>query len=169
MSKQVFNHPVPQPGEPTGPSYWRSLDERNKTPEFRTRAEREFVDGAAAITTVERREFLLLMGASFGLAGLGLAGCREPRNHTLPYSKQPENTIPGVATYYASSFPGESANQALIVETHQHRPTKVEGNPSHVEVRPSERPRPLRPRACAGFAGRHGSHALRRGRPRFTP
>ncbi|MEY3491750.1 MAG: hypothetical protein RL309_878, partial [Verrucomicrobiota bacterium] len=119
-------------GEPTGPSYWRSLDERNKTPEFRTRAEREFVDGAAAITTVERREFLLLMGASFGLAGLGLAGCREPRNHTLPYSKQPENTIPGVATYYASSFPGESANQALIVETHQHRPTKVEGNPSHV-------------------------------------
>ena len=132
MSKQVFNHPAPQPGEPTGPSYWRSLDERNKTPEFRTRAEREFVDGTAAITTVERREFLLLMGASFGLAGLGLAGCREPRNHTLPYSKQPENTIPGVATYYASSFPGESANQALIVETHQHRPTKVEGNPSHV-------------------------------------
>ncbi len=132
MSKQVFNHPAPQPGEPTGPSYWRSLDERNKTPEFRTRAEREFVDGAAAISTVERREFLLLMGASFGLAGLGLAGCREPRNHTLPYSKQPENTIPGVATYYASSFPGESANQALIVETHQHRPTKVEGNPSHV-------------------------------------
>ncbi|MEY4034800.1 MAG: Tetrathionate reductase subunit precursor, partial [Verrucomicrobiota bacterium] len=131
MSKQVFNHPAPQPGEPTGPSYWRSLDERNKTPEFRTRAEREFVDGAAAISTVERREFLLLMGASFGLAGLGLAGCREPRNHTLPYSKQPENTIPGVATYYASSFPGEYANQALIVETHQHRPTKVEGNPSH--------------------------------------
>ena len=131
MSKQVFNHPAPQPGEPTGPSYWRSLDERNKTPEFRTRAEREFVDGAAAISTVERREFLLLMGASFGLAGLGLAGCREPRNHTLPYSKQPEDTIPGVATYYASSFPGESANQALIVETHQHRPTKAEGNPSH--------------------------------------
>ena len=131
MSKQVFNHPAPQPGEPTGPSYWRSLDERNKTPEFRTRAEREFIDGASAISTVERREFLLLMGASFGLAGLGLAGCREPRNHTLPYSKQPESTIPGVATYYASSFPGEYANQALIVETHQHRPTKVEGNPSH--------------------------------------
>ena len=131
MSKKVFNHPAPQAGEPTGPSYWRSLDERNKTPEFRTRAEREFIDGAATISSVERREFLMLMGASFGLAGLGLAGCREPRNHTLPYSKQPEHTIPGVATYYASSFPGELANQALIVETHQHRPTKVEGNPSH--------------------------------------
>ncbi len=131
MSKKVFEHPVAQPGEPTGPAYWRSLDERNKTPEFRTRAEREFVDGAAAISTVERRDFLMLMGASFGLAGLGLAGCREPRNHTLPYAKQPENTIPGVATYYATSFPGEFADQPLLVETHQHRPTKVEGNPSH--------------------------------------
>ena len=131
MSKKVFEHPAPQAGEPTGPSYWRSLDERNKSPEFRTRAEREFVDGAAAISPVERREFLMLMGASFGLAGLGLAGCREPRNHTLPYAKQPENTIPGVATYYASSFPGEYANQPILVETHQHRPTKIEGNPSH--------------------------------------
>jgi len=131
MSKKVFEHPAAQPGEPTGPSYWRSLDERNKSPEFRTRAEREFVDGAAAISHVERREFLMLMGASFGLAGLGLAGCREPRNHTLPYAKQPENTIPGVATYYASSFPGEYASQPILVETHQHRPTKIEGNPSH--------------------------------------
>ncbi|MEY2751271.1 MAG: hypothetical protein RLZZ550_1242 [Verrucomicrobiota bacterium] len=131
MSKKVFEHPAPQPGEPTGPGYWRSLDERNKTPEFRTRAEREFVEGAANISAVERREFLMLMGASFGLAGLGLAGCREPRNHTLPYGKQPENTIPGIPTFYTTSFPGEFANQPLIVETHQHRPTKVEGNPSH--------------------------------------
>jgi MoCo/4Fe-4S cofactor protein with predicted Tat translocation signal len=131
MSKKVFEHPAPQPGKPTGPGYWRSLEERNKTPEFRTRAEREFVEGSSAISTVERREFLMLMGASFGLAGLGLAGCREPRNHTLPYSRQPENTIPGVPTFYASSFPGEYASQPLIVETHQHRPTKVEGNPSH--------------------------------------
>jgi len=131
MSKKVFEHPAPQPGEPTGPGYWRSLDERNKTPEFRTRAEREFVEGAANISAVERREFLMLMGASFGLAGLGLAGCREPRNHTLPYGKQPENTIPGVPTFYTTSFPGEFANQPLIVETHQHRPTKIEGNPSH--------------------------------------
>jgi molybdopterin-containing oxidoreductase family iron-sulfur binding subunit len=49
----------------------------------------------------------------------------------LPYAKQPENTIPGVATYYASSFPGEFAHQPILVETHQHRPTKIEGNPSH--------------------------------------
>ncbi|MDR2981483.1 MAG: 4Fe-4S dicluster domain-containing protein [Puniceicoccales bacterium] len=71
------------------------------------------------------------MGASFGLAGLGLAGCREPRNHTLPYSKQPENSIPGIPVFYATSLPGASANEPLVVETHQHRPTKIEGNPSY--------------------------------------
>jgi hypothetical protein len=41
MSKRVFVHPEPVAGEPT---YWRSLEERNKTPEFRTRAEREFME-----------------------------------------------------------------------------------------------------------------------------
>jgi molybdopterin-containing oxidoreductase family iron-sulfur binding subunit len=131
MSKRVFIHPEPKVGDVTGPSYWRSLEERNKSPEFRTRAEREFLDGASTLSEVDRRSFLALMGASFGLAGLGLSGCREPRNHTLPYAKTPELTIPGVPTYFASSFPGEYANQAILVETHQRRPTKIEGNPSH--------------------------------------
>ena len=131
MSKRVFIHPEPKVGDVTGPSYWRSLEERNKSPEFRTRAEREFLDGASTLSEVDRRSFLALMGASFGLAGLGLSGCREPRNHTLPYAKTPEMTIPGIPTYFASSFPGEYANQPILVETQQHRPTKIEGNPSH--------------------------------------
>lgn len=128
MSKRVFVHPEPTPGEPTP---WRSLEERNKSPEFRTRAEREFLDGASSLDGVDRRGFLRLMGASFGLAGLGLAGCREPRHHTLPYARTPEMTIPGIPTYFASSLPGEFANQPILVETHGRRPTKVEGNPSH--------------------------------------
>jgi molybdopterin-containing oxidoreductase family iron-sulfur binding subunit len=128
MSKRVFVHPEPKPGEPAP---WRSLEERNKSPEFRTRAEREFLDGASSLDGVDRRGFLRLMGASFGLAGLGLAGCREPRHHTLPYARTPEMTIPGIPTFFASSFPGELANQPLLVETHGRRPTKVEGNPSH--------------------------------------
>ena len=114
MSKKVFQHPAPREG---AVQPWRSLEERNKSPEFLTRAEREFVDGAsAAPSPVERREFLTLMGASFGLAGLGLAGCREPRHHTLPYAKQPENTIPGIPTYYASSFPGEFAGYEIVTK-----------------------------------------------------
>lgn len=131
MSKRIIEHPAPKAGELVGQEYWRSLDEKTGTPEFKEWLNREFPEGSSEAAGFNRRHFLKMMGASFGLAGLGLAGCREPRNHTLPYSKQPENQIPGVALYYATSFPGATANQPILVETHQFRPTKIEGNTSY--------------------------------------
>lgn len=127
MSKRIIEHPAPKAGDLVGPQYWRSLDDKTGTPEFKDWLNREFPAGADQ-AGFNRRHFLKMMGASFGLAGLGLAGCREPRNHTLPYAKQPESLVPGVALYFASSFPGLSSHQPIIVETHQHRPTKIEGN-----------------------------------------
>ena len=127
---------VPAPGAPSeAPAqpkvYWKSLDERVESPKFRQWAEREFPEGATVSTETDRRDFLKIMGASMGLAGLGLSGCRFPERRILPYAKQPEQLVPGVAMYYASSFPGSAENVPLIVETHEARPTKVEGNPSH--------------------------------------
>ena len=72
-----------------------------------------------------------IMAASFGLAGLGMTGCRRPKQHILPYAQQPENLIPGVANFFCSSVPGLTANTPIIVESHQGRPTKIEGNPSY--------------------------------------
>lgn len=131
MSKRIVEFPQPKAGDLVGPNYWRSLDDRAESPEFRTWVEKEFPAGAAELDGVNRRHFLKIMGASFGLAGLGLAGCREPRNYTLPYAKQPENLVPGVPVYFATSFPGSRSHQPLIVETHQYRPTKIEGNTSY--------------------------------------
>jgi molybdopterin-containing oxidoreductase family iron-sulfur binding subunit len=59
-----------------------------------------------------------------------MTGCRRPEQVILPYSKQPENVIPGVPIYYTSSQPGQRDSIPLIIETHSGRPTKVEGNPS---------------------------------------
>jgi MoCo/4Fe-4S cofactor protein with predicted Tat translocation signal len=131
MSKRIIEHPAPKAGDLVGQDYWRSLDEKTGTPEFKEWLNREFPEGSSEASGFNRRHFLKMMGASFGLAGLGLAGCREPRNHTLPYAKQPENQIPGVALYFATSFPGATANQPILVETHQYRPTKIEGNTSY--------------------------------------
>jgi len=39
--------------------------------------------------------------------------------------------IPGVAVYYSTAMPGPREAIPLIVETHDGRPTKVEGNPSY--------------------------------------
>ena len=114
----------------SGPRYWKSLDDLAETPAFKDWVEREFPAGASDMEGVNRRQFMKVMAASFGLAGLGMAGCRRPEQTILPYSKQPENLIPGVPVYYTSSMPGARDNVPVIVETHTGRPTKIEGNPS---------------------------------------
>ncbi|MEM9226835.1 MAG: TAT-variant-translocated molybdopterin oxidoreductase, partial [Verrucomicrobiota bacterium] len=129
--KRKFQHPEPTDRELAGPRYWRSPDELADTPEFRTLLEREFPEGASESTEADRRTFLKLMGASAALAGFGLAGCRQPKEYILPYSKQPERIVQGVPIYYASSQPASKGNIPLVVETHDARPTKIEGNPSY--------------------------------------
>ncbi|HBR93203.1 MAG TPA: hydrogenase [Opitutae bacterium] len=115
----------------SGPRYWKSLDDLAETPAFSEWVQREFPTGASEMEGVNRRQFMKVMAASFGLAGLGMAGCRRPEQNILPYSKQPENLIPGVPVYYTSSQPGARDNVPVIVETHTGRPTKIEGNPSY--------------------------------------
>jgi molybdopterin-containing oxidoreductase family iron-sulfur binding subunit len=117
--------------ELSGPRYWKSLDDLAETPAFRDWVEREFPAGASEMEGVNRRHFMKIMAASFGLAGLGMSGCRRPEHTILPYARQPENVIPGVPVYFSSSMPGTSGNMPVIVETHQGRPTKIEGNPSY--------------------------------------
>ena len=115
----------------SGPRYWKSLDDLAETPAFKDWVEREFPAGASEMEGVNRRQFMKVMAASFGLAGLGMAGCRRPEQVILPYSKQPEDVIPGIPLYYSSSQPGIRENIPVIVETHSGRPTKIEGNPSY--------------------------------------
>jgi len=115
----------------TGSRYWKSLDDLAETPAFREWAEREFPQGASELNGVDRRHFMKIMAASFGLAGVGLTGCRRPKHEILPYVRQPENIIPGVPQFYSSSRPTAWENIPVVVETHQARPTKIEGNPSY--------------------------------------
>ena len=69
------------------------------------------------------------MAASFGLAGL--AACRRPVEHILPYSHGVEDLIPGQAYYYSTVMSLAGQATGLLVETHDGRPTKIEGNPDH--------------------------------------
>ena len=115
-----------------GKSYWKSLDELSESPSFKSWVDKEFPEGAQFMDGVQRRGFLKVMAASFGLAGLGRTGCRRPEHTILPYGKAPEELIPGVPAYYATSQPTHAGFAPLIAESHQGRPTKVEGNPSYV-------------------------------------
>src|SRR5438093_6613071 len=128
--KRILQHP-PEP--PTGKRYWRSLGELDDTPEFRNWLEREFPAGAAQMDGDEwsRRGFLKLMGASMALAGFGLTSCRRPEAHLVPFTKSVEWAIPGKALFYATAMPRRTGAIPLVVTTHDGRPTKIDGNPSH--------------------------------------
>lgn len=117
-----------QDKRPSGPAYWRSLDEWAEKPEFKEWLHREFPQGASESEGVNRRNFFKIMAASFAVAGLGAAGCRRPESYILPYHKQPEGTIPGNPVFFSTSFPGTKDSLPLVVETHGHRPTHIEGN-----------------------------------------
>jgi MoCo/4Fe-4S cofactor protein with predicted Tat translocation signal len=130
--KRKFEHPAPSQRELAGPKYWRSLDELADTPGFREHMAREFPEGASSIEGVDRRQFMKLMAASFALGGIGLAGCRRPESHILPYGKSVEYTVPGLPLYFATAMPLRKSAIPLLAETHQGRPTKVEGNPSYL-------------------------------------
>jgi len=117
-----------------GAKVWRSADEYADTREFRDFVEREFPSGASELLESSRRGFLQVMGASLALAGAAtMPGCRQPDHKILPYSKEvPEEIVPGKPLFYATSttIPGGGA-EGLLIETHEGRPTKVEGNPLH--------------------------------------
>src|SRR5215217_9405550 len=72
---------------------------------------------------------MILLGSSMSLAGL--AGCRRPVEEIVPYVAAPEDTVPGIPRFYATTMPFRRSAYGLIVESHEGRPTKIEGNPSH--------------------------------------
>ena len=115
---------------PVTRTYWRSLAQLEERPESRPFIEREFPEGASELNDgVTRRDMMMLLGASISLAGL--AGCRRPVEEIVPFVTAPEEIVPGVPRYYATTMPFQRSAYGLIVESHEGRPTKVEGNPSH--------------------------------------
>jgi molybdopterin-containing oxidoreductase family iron-sulfur binding subunit len=111
-------------------TYWRSLAEVEQHPEFRASLEREFPEGASELPEgITRRDMMMLVGASMSLAGL--AACRRPVEEIVPFVTAPEEMVPGIPRYYATTMPFGRSAYGLIVESHEGRPTKIEGNPSH--------------------------------------
>ncbi len=66
------------------------------------------------------------------MALAGVTACtRQPAEKIVPYVRQPEDLIPGRPLFYATAMPLGGVATGLLVESHEGRPTKVEGNPLH--------------------------------------
>src|SRR3977135_2288411 len=88
-----------------GKAYWRSLEELAESDRFYELLHREFPEQASEWNDpVGRRKFMKLMGASLALAGLR-ACTRQPTEYIAPYSRQPEEVIPGKPLFYATAMP----------------------------------------------------------------
>jgi Fe-S-cluster-containing dehydrogenase component/anaerobic selenocysteine-containing dehydrogenase len=140
----VFSQPSSEDGAKI---FWKSLADKERPDLAQKRAESELAASAAAAdaklvklrrgkteapvaeASIGRRGFLFFAGSAAALAAEGCA--RRPVEKILPYSKAPEHILPGVANHYATvrQFRGDAIG--MLVESHEGRPTKVEGNPDH--------------------------------------
>src|SRR5713226_209075 len=110
--------------QPTGKRFWRSLEELADTPRFQEMMQREFPDQAAEWTNpITRRRFLMLLGASFALAGIAGCGSHPPEDKILPFVRQPEGMVLGKPLFFATAMTLAGRAIGLLVESNEGRPT----------------------------------------------
>ena len=73
-----------------------------------------------------RRDFLKYVG--FSTAAASLAACEGPVIKSIPYVVAPENIVPGVANYYATTIANGFDFASILIKTREGRPIKVENN-----------------------------------------
>ena len=106
--------------------YWKSLKDISSTDDYdKYLKQSEHHED----NNFSRRNFLSLVAASVALAGL--EGCKKPVQKIIPYVEAEIGTIPGVPKYYASTMPFKNNAIGVLIENHDERPVKVEGNKKH--------------------------------------
>jgi molybdopterin-containing oxidoreductase family iron-sulfur binding subunit len=110
---------------------WIGTEQLNNNQELAQSEKSEFAELAAeggVETRLEsnRRDFLKYLG--FGIGAATIAACDIPVRKAIPYVIKPDSIVPGVATYYASSFVQGGDYCPILVKTREGRPIKIEGN-----------------------------------------
>jgi molybdopterin-containing oxidoreductase family iron-sulfur binding subunit len=119
--------------------YWQSFGELNQTESFQQSAKDEFKEELLPLSDLDdkgildaktpRRDFLKYLGFSTAAAAIA-ASCEMPVRKVVPYLQRPDNVIPGVANYYASTYVNGGDVIPVIVKQRDGRPIKLEGNDS---------------------------------------
>ena len=122
---------------PNQKKYWKSeVELNNQSTLAEDLAQKEFVQklpedllGNSELpeSDTSRRDFLKYMG--FSTAAATLAACEGPINKSIPYVVQPQQIIPGIANYYATTLVDGFYTASILIKTREGRPIKVENNP----------------------------------------
>ncbi len=116
---------------------WIGEKDLTRDPDFIEIASQEFADvnllekmGEEKVATnleSTRRDFLKYLGFGLGAATLA-ASCEIPVKRAIPYVVKPDEIVPGVANYYATSYVKGGDYCPVLVKTREGRPIKIEGN-----------------------------------------
>jgi len=118
--------------------YWKNEAELNPNDAIvETLKQNEFVEPipvdnflgdkeSLSATNTNRRDFLKYVG--FSTAAASLAACEGPVVKSIPYVVQPENIVPGIANFYATSIANGFDFANILVKTREGRPIKIENN-----------------------------------------
>ena len=114
--------------------YWKGLEELHDSAAHKDVVENEFKEdlpfdlgGKLLDATTPRRDFLKYLGFSTVAATLA-ASCEMPVRKAIPYAIKPEDIVPGVPNYYASTYVDGGDYCAIVIKTRDGRPIKLEGN-----------------------------------------
>ncbi len=118
--------------------YWKSVEQLNEdSPIVKSLQDNEFVTEiptdeflgnkeSLSTSSTTRRDFLKFMG--FTTAAATMAACEGPVVKSIPYVMQPDEIVPGIANYYASTIADGYDFANVLVKTREGRPIKIERN-----------------------------------------
>src|ERR1700710_1432545 len=116
--------------------YWQNFGELKQSDAFKQSNEHEFKEELLPLADMDeglldgktpRRDFLKYLGFSTAAAALA-ASCEMPVRKVVPYLQRPDNVIPGVSNYYASTYVNGGDVISVVVKQRDGRPIKIEGN-----------------------------------------
>ncbi|NNV56416.1 TAT-variant-translocated molybdopterin oxidoreductase [Limnovirga soli] len=115
--------------------HWQSFGELNNSAAFQKASKDEFQEDLPFVSENEsfldakapRRDFLKYLGFSTAAAAIA-ASCEIPVKKAIPFANKPEDIVPGVANYYATTYVQEGDAVSIVAKVRDGRPIKVEGN-----------------------------------------
>jgi molybdopterin-containing oxidoreductase family iron-sulfur binding subunit len=116
--------------------YWQSFGELNNSEAYQQAAKDEFreelpfetADDKGFLQAITpRRDFLKYVGFSTAAAAVA-ASCEVPVKKAIPFANKPEDIVPGVANYYATTYVQDGDVVSVLAKVRDGRPIKIEGN-----------------------------------------
>ena len=115
--------------------HWQSFGELNNSDAYKQSVNDEFqeqlpleaADNGFLQAKTPRRDFLKYLGFSTAAATIA-ASCEIPVRKAIPFANKPEDIVPGIANYYATTYIQDGDAVSILAKVRDGRPIKIEGN-----------------------------------------